>query len=263
MYKQLKALSCRWLILTLLVISFQYPADAKDRKIEVKYQLQWGNLDIAEMEASWTFTETSFEMTGEARSRGALSAFREFSGLTYTRGAIKNNEFFPEMIDVRSLRKGQTRHATTRWNSAAELISTTRNPELNLDEVHPIEDEFLANSIDPLTAMLRSLATVERKDKCSGSYQIYDGLRASTVTLHDFGKEEIKADRPSAFSGNVWRCGIISKPTGGHRLKSRWRKKNPQKDDVVVFLGTVDNQILPVRIEIKTMLGKLITRLVM
>lgn len=132
------------------------------------------------------------------------------------------------MIDIRSSRKGKTRQANARWNAAAEMISTTRNPELDLNEVHPIENEFLTNSIDPLTAMLRSLATIDRDDKCGGTYQIYDGLRTSQLTLYDLGKDHIKADRPSAFSGNVWKCGVVSKPTGGHRLKSRWRK-DPKK----------------------------------
>ena len=54
----------------------------------------------------------------------------------------------------------------------------------------------------------------------------------------------------------------MSKPTGGHRIKNRWRKKNNEKDDVVGFISEVESGLfIPVRIEVATPIGKIISRL--
>jgi hypothetical protein len=64
--------------------------------------------------------------------------------------------------------------------------------------------------------------------------------------------------------GEVIKCGLTSKPTGGHRLKSRWTKKERKIDDTIIFIAEIEPGLyLPVRIEIKTFLGKITTRLVM
>ena len=69
-------------------------------------------------------------------------------------------------------------------------------------------------------------------------------------------------DRPFSFEGNTIKCGVVSKPTGGQQIKNQWRKKNKEKNNVVGFVSEVKPGLfIPVRIEVATPVGKIISRL--
>ena len=96
------------------------------------------------------------------------------------------------------------------------------------------------------------------------SERVYDGLRTSELALHDLGTQLLEKDRPFAFEGKTSVCGLVSKPTGGHQRKSRWRKKQPKPEDVLIFVAEVRPDLfLPVRIEAKSFIGTVTARLVM
>jgi hypothetical protein len=82
--------------------------------------------------------------------------------------------------------------------------------------------------------------------------------------LHDVGTETLEKDRPFAYGGTALVCGFVGTPTGGHQRKSRWRKKQPKPEDVLIFVAEVRPELfLPVRLQAKTFLGTVTARLVM
>ena len=84
------------------------------------------------------------------------------------------------------------------------------------------------------------------------------------LTLHDFGADVLEKDRPFAYAGSAVVCGLSGTPTGGHLRKSRWRKKQPRPEDVLIFVAEVRPDLfLPVRMQARSFLGTVTARLVM
>ena len=99
---------------------------------------------------------------------------------------------------------------------------------------------------------------------CEGSARVYDGLRTSELTLYDFGMDTVESDRPFAYAGQALVCGMTGTPTGGHQRKSRWRKKQPRPQDLLIFVAEVRPDLfLPVRMQASSFLGTVTARLVM
>jgi hypothetical protein len=72
----------------------------------------------------------------------------------------------------------------------------------------------------------------------------------------------LEQDRPGGFLGNVTVCSVQFNPIGGHRIKSKWRSDIDNEGRFKIFLAKpFSGQTLPVRIEIKTWLGKIVGRL--
>ncbi|WP_190275474.1 DUF3108 domain-containing protein [Candidatus Puniceispirillum marinum] len=245
-----------------------FGAFATGTQIDLRHEVQWGNVNVGEVETSWLFDQTTFEMVGKSRTVGISEKLRKYRGNSTAKGHIHDNRHMPVQIDINGIYKGMERNATAIWNPKNGRIRTVRTPSLNLKKVHPLDDKVIQGSIDPYTAMLRALHTIKQTGSCNSSHNIYDGLRTAELTLHDLEDDLrpnfLTADRPDAYDGAVIACGLTSKPTGGHQLKSRWNKKKRNIDDTIIFIAEIEPDIfLPVRIEIKTFLGTITTRLVM
>ena len=248
----------------LLVVVAPSPAHATGTTFDLRYEMQWGNVNVGEAEASWVFTPNTFEMVAKSRTVGISDKIRKYRGNSAVQGRIHNDTHIPESLNIKGIYKGLERDATSIWNRDDGQISTVRTPALDLEKVHPLQNRRIQGSVDPFTAMLRALHTVKLTGSCDSSHKIYDGLRTAELRIHDLGIQRLTSDRPNSFDGEVIKCGLTSKPTGGHRLKSRWTKKERKIDDTIIFIAEIEPGLyLPVRIEIKTFLGKITTRLVM
>ncbi len=239
-------------------------ADNAKFDLQLEYRVSWSNADIASATANWSFGETSFELAATSRTLGMIENFRKYRGKVEISGRIENGRHAPDTLYLSGTSKRRTREATTNWERVTGAISTTRTPELDLEKVFPLEDRHIEGAIDPLSAMLNALAKLSRTGTCSGTERVYDGLRTSEITLHDLGKVVVTKDRPFSFEGEARVCGFTGIPTGGHQRKSRWRDKERKPEDLRVFVAEVQPDLfVPVRMEAKSFLGTVTSRLVM
>lgn len=230
----------------------------------LRYEVQWGNLNVGQVEANWIFSENTYEMVGNSRTVGIWEKVREYRGSSNIKGQIRDGLYKPVKIEITGAYRGKERNAKVIWGAEDGQIVTSRYPELDLRKVHALDNIFIQGSIDPFTAILRALNSIQKTGSCDSNHKIYDGLRTAELAVHDLGSARLTGDRPSAYAGVVIKCGFISKPTGGHQLKSRWNKKKHNIDDIIIFIAEIKPSFfLPVRIEVKTFLGKVTARLVM
>ncbi len=240
------------------------PVSAWAQGIELKlqYQVQWGKFDIAVAEANWVFEENSVKMIGTSRTIGIAKKVRNFKGNSILSGVSASGNNYPLHLEISSTFGSQKKKANTTWHLKNGVIKTEREPEVDKNKVFPLRKKLIRGSIDPFTAMLNTIETIKKTGRCSGNHRVYDGLRTGILNFHDFGKQNLKKDRPFAFEGRGIKCGIISKLTGGHRINNRWRAKSKNKDDIVAYVSEVKPGIfIPVRIEVVTPIGKIIARL--
>ena len=239
-------------------------ADSSEFDLQLEYRVSWSNADIASATANWSFGETSFELAATSRTLGMTETFQKYRGKVEISGRIKNGRHAPETLYLSGISKRRTREATTNWDGATGTVSTTRTPELDLEKVFPLDDRHIEGAIDPLSAMLNALANLSRTGTCSGTERVYDGLRTSEITLHDLGTAVVEKDRPFSYEGKARVCGFTGRPTGGHQRKSRWRDKERKPEDLRVFVAEVRPDLfIPVRMEAKSFLGTVTSRLVM
>ena len=77
-----------------------------------------------------------------------------------------------------------------------------------------------------------------------------------------FGFEIVEKDRDFGYQGKAIICGVETKPLGGHRLKSRFRKDDDGKPRTMAYVADLGNGVLvPVRFETNLFFGRLVTRL--
>ena len=239
-------------------------ADSTEFDLQLEYRVSWSNADIASATASWSFGVTSFELAAKSRTLGLTETFRKYRGKVEISGRIENGRHAPETLHLSGISKRRTREATTSWDGTTGAISTTRTPELDLEKVFPLEDRHIEGAIDPLSAMLNALANLSRTGTCSGTERVYDGLRTSEITLHDLGTALVEKDRPFSYEGEAYVCGFTGTATGGHQRESRWRDKDRKPEDLRVFVAELQPDLfIPVRMEAKSFLGTVISRLVM
>jgi len=256
-------------VLAILLPSAAAFAQTGSTSLQLTYEVEWGNLDVATTTADWVFGEDRFELVATSQTVGITDALRKYRGRTELTGRIRDGRYMPHRLSISGLSKGRSREAFTTWApgtgiTGTGISATERQPDLDLDKVFPLSAEEVDGATDPFSAMLNALDTIRQTGSCKASARIYDGLRTSRITLHDLGREVLEKDRPFAYQGNTVVCGLVGTPTGGHQRKSRWRKKQPKPEDILIFVAEVRPDIfLPVRIQARSFLGAITARLVM
>ncbi|MEC7437902.1 MAG: DUF3108 domain-containing protein [Pseudomonadota bacterium] len=250
--------------IALSVSSATASAQPAGTSLQLAYEVEWGNVDVATATADWVFSEDSFELVATSQTVGLTGSVRAYRGQTELTGRIEKGRYVPHRLSISGVSKNRTREAFTTWAPRTGNIATQREPKLDLKKVFPLADENIDGAIDPFSAMLNALNDIARTGSCNGSERVYDGLRTSELTLHDLGTTVLEKDRPFAYEGKALVCGFVGKPTGGHQRKSRWRKKTPKPEDIQVLVSEVRPALfIPVRIQASSVFGTVTARLVM
>ena len=237
---------------------------SKTTSLQLTYQVEWGGVDVATATANWIFGEDAFELVATSQTVGLTDSVRKYRGRTELTGRFEDGRYLPHRLSISGESKRWTREAHTSWAPRTGTSATQREPELDLNKVFPLKAEHIDGAVDPFSAMLNALNRVAQTGSCKGSARVYDGLRTSELTLHDFGMEMVEMDRPFAYAGRALVCGMTGTPTGGHQRKSRWREKQPKPEDVLIFVAEVQPDLfLPVRMQVRSFLGTVTARLVM
>ena len=232
--------------------------------LQLTYRVGLGHAELATTNAKWVFDGDKFEVVATSQTVGLTDMFRKYRGRTELVGKVEKGRYLPYRLLIEGVSKKRAREALSLWTPDASSVDTQREPALDLEKVFPLVDNHIAGAIDPFSAMLNALDNISQNGSCARSERIYDGLRTSVITLYDLGTDYLEKDRPFAFEGKVFKCGFLGKPTGGHQRKSRWQKKQPKPDDVLIFVAEVRPDLfLPVRMEAKSFLGTLTVRLAM
>lgn len=201
-------------------------------------------------------------MSGEFSASGLAQLITDFTGYVSITAERDKKIWQGKQLVIASNWGGKTNLAETKWSQDGHIATTHTDPVPDLNEVYPLDAEMRTGTTDPFSAMMTILERLDAGKSCSGVFQIYDGRRRAELSFIDLGTEELVSDRDFAFSGKTQICGIVSRPLGGHRRKSRFtsEKSNPSKTRAFVAkLGP--GLMVPVRIEVDLFFGQIVTRL--
>ena len=252
----------RNLIVALVICLVSAETAASNLSRTLGYNVSWGNVSLAKGQLDYEFFDGNAKITASAGSGGLVAFFRKFKSYASADLAKKKSGWVPKALLTSSVYDGKTKESQVIWNSNLSVISQTRRPELDLKEVHPLDGWMLLNVIDPYSAVLNLLDQVNTTSDCKSSFEIYDGRRRSRVHFKTIGNTFLEQDRPGGFSGDAMVCSVHFDPIGGHRIKPKWRPKPNEIDRFRIFIARPFlDRLLPVRIEVKSPIGKIIGRL--
>ena len=252
-----------WQMVTaVLIFCWVGDVSASYKPTTLIYNVSWGNISLAKSQLDYEFGKDDARISASVASKGIVAFFRGFKSRSVAELVYKDTGWAPKKLLMERISGNEVVKSNVIWDDASSIVSETRLPELDLTEVYPLDDQMRVNVIDPYSAVFRLLDQIENSGDCTSSYEIYDGRRRSRIYFEMIGKTILKQDRPGAFTGSAMVCGVKFDPIGGHRINSKWRSNKDQKGRVKMFFArTFEDQIMPVRIEVKSWLGKIVGRL--
>ena len=151
------------------------------------------------------------------------------------------------------------------WDDDSNVSTESRIPELDLGEVYPLTAQMRVNVLDLYSAVLRLIHHIETTGDCTESYEIFDGRRRNRLHFETLGTANLTETRPGEFAGEALTCSLEFEPIGGHQIDSKWRSDGRDDDDdhrIKMFFGRpLQGQIVPVRVEVDSLIGTIVGRL--
>ena len=252
-----------WQLVAMFLIFFVVgDVSASYKPTTLVYNVSWGNISLAKSQLDYEFGKDDARISAHVASKGVIAFFRSFKSRSIAELVHKDTGWAPKTLLMERISGKEIVKSNVIWDDTSSVVSETRVPELDLTEVHPLDDLMKVNVLDPYSAILRLLNHIERTGNCTSSYEVYDGRRRSRIYFEKIGKIVLEQDRPGVFAGSAMVCRVKFDPIGGHRINSKWRLKKGQKEWVKVFFARpLEGQIMPVRIEVNSWVGKIIARL--
>ena len=250
------------MIAAFLILCWVSAVSASYKPTTLFYDVSWGNISLAKSQLDYEFGKDDVRISASVASKGIIAFFRGFKSRSTAELVRKDTGWAPKKLSMERISGSEVVKSNVIWGDAATIVSENRTPELDLTEVYPLDDQMRVNVIDPYSAVFRLLDQIENSGDCTSSYEIYDGRRRSRIYFEMIGDTVLEQDRPGVFTGSAMVCGVKFDLIGGHRINSKWRSnKNPKGWIKIFFARPLEGYIVPVRIEMKSRIGKIIGRL--
>ena len=231
-------------------------------KTNFYYDIQWGHITVGNIDVLLEKKNSGIKLKVKSQSKGALSILYDYQSdlvaSSYKQGKVwKGNSYM-----VNSFFRSQRYYSKVFWDMKTEKLDFDIKPPLDLEKVYDVPKLSLTNVVDPITAMLKVLEKINRKESCEDKLGIFDGRRRYNLSTKQLKKEYLTNDRPRSFKGHTIVCGLKFTPIGGHRRTSEWTPAADKFSDIKIFFGIVDKNFhMPVRMNLNRWFGTITVRL--
>lgn len=229
-----------------------------DGRLDAKYSLTVGGVEIGRATLVAEATGTSYEIAATGRITGVLRAVSSGKGSVAARGAIGVGKVVPQVFAVAAEADGKAegvRFAVVN-NTVKELV--VEPPIKPLPDRVEITDAHLINVIDPMSgAFVYVPGTVDMLSAaaCDRSIPVFDGRQRYDISLSYLRVEQVKL--PKGYSGPAVVCRAAYTPVAGHRPTRYTVKYMQENKEMFVWLVPVAGTRLlaPFKVSVATMIG--------
>jgi hypothetical protein len=219
--------------------------------------MTWGSIPVAEAQVTLDQTAGRYVIAGSGRTVVPAGLFVDWQGEATSEGLrdgwrVARHESTGRVGD-------RVRRTTVEWPAAEAPPRFTADPPPDSAEIVPLPEGATLGTVDPYSASLRLLATLERTGRCEGTERVFDGRRRYDVTVAQIAAETLTAEVPGAYAGPALRCRLSQTWIGGHGRD--WRPSGAGRDVWVARLG--DGTWVPVRLDLPTRFGAVVGRLML
>ncbi len=227
------------------------------------YQVAWGHMSLAQAQVSLKQSDDSYRLASTGWTEGLLDFFVSWQGKAETNGRVEDGVRQP----LSHVHEGQwddrTRWTRVAWDDPGAPQTETR-PAPDLEEVTPVPDGTLSQTIDPLTLMLSVMDQLAATGRCEGEGKLWDGRRRYDLAVVHLGTETLEPDRPWGYAGEAVLCTFKINRIGGFwRDSEDWREAERKSDTPArIWVAEVTpGAWAPVRAEVETPYGTVVGRL--
>ena len=252
------------LFLTVLLSLCASVAAASYQSTKLVYTVSWGNILLAKSQLDYQFGKDNARILASVDSDGFIAIFSSFQSRAKADLVLKDAGWTPKTLFMERNSGSEKVQSRVAWDDDSNVSSESRTPELDLDDVYPLTAQMRMDVLDPYSAVLRLIHHIKVTDDCTKSYEIYDGRRRNRLHFKTLGTTNLTETRPGEFVGDALICSLEFEPIGGHQIDSKWRsgEKDVDDDRIKMFFGRpLQGQIVPVRIEVDSWIGRVVGRL--
>ena len=184
--------------------------------VRVSYAAYAAGLQIAAVDAAFQLRPETYRVELALRTTGVVGWLIRTQTLTTVDGNWRANRPAPLQFLSQGEMRGQPRLSLIDYRQGQPLVRQLIPP--NETEREPVPPELQANSVDSLSAMADLVQVVRRTGGCEGTTRVFDGRRASDVTVRTVGEEIVPPSTRSVFTGPALRCDFVGQMVAGFWL---------------------------------------------
>lgn len=166
------------------------PALAQKATETATFDFVVAGLTAGTLTVAGTVDGKGYAVQGKLGSSGLVSFVKKISYQGSASGAVRDDRFRPASYRERADTGDRQSEVVMSFSRGVPVVETYKPP--GKSRPHDISPADQAGAVDPLTAAFAVLKSVEPGQECQVSYAMFDGRRASSISLS--GRKE-KGDR--------------------------------------------------------------------
>lgn len=173
-------LFARLLVTAALALGMTPAVQAQSNRIEDKatFEVVLKGLTAGQLVFSGVQEGKAYAVSGRLQSTGVAAMLRKFSYTAKANGAVSGNRYTPARY---------SEEADTGKRKGKSQIEYRRGVPTKVTNTPPRESKVdpgtMGGTVDPLTSLYATLRDVDAGQECQSSVKMYDGRRATQITL--------------------------------------------------------------------------------
>jgi hypothetical protein len=193
--------------------------------------------------------------------KGVLDWWFSWTMSAFSEGQLSDGDVIPVRAGAHSAWNGKRRELRLSYLGDGPPETIIR-PSATDDDRDDVPLPLRAGTRDLAGAVLAALSRLDQGGKCALKEPVFDGRRRYNLVLEHLGRDALKRNDYSVFSGPALRCRLEIDRVAGFRKNPRRRWS--ETDAATVWIGQVSPGFppVPVRLGLDTMFGAVRAHLV-
>jgi hypothetical protein len=194
------------------------PAPAQDAiDVHASYDLYAAGFHVADMDAALGIGPHDYDVRLDYHTTGLVSLFHHGHQLNTVFGTWQADRPQPEQFQSVGVWQGEDKVTLMDYLHGQPLVRKLIPPQDR--EREPVPLSLQQNSVDSLSALAFMIRRVTDTGHCDASLHLFDGNRASEITAHTAGEENLLPNSRSIYSGKALRCDFVGQMLAGFQYQ--------------------------------------------
>jgi hypothetical protein len=205
-------------------------------------------------------TDGAFAMQANIVTQGSLASLYPYRVTVSAHGRLAGGSAQPGQFHSEGRIMSRTESVTLTYGAGGKVdikaVPLTR-------QAQDAAARGTANgTIDPATLVMAVIAGYAQRQNCSGTYQLFDGVRRYDLNVQQVGSGNVQYYKQSFYQGPAVECQATPQLIQGFAPMAVESKLYPESANIWLANAVQGMPAVPVRIETQNALGKMVFDLV-
>lgn len=164
-----------------LLCSFPLVAIAGDTREAASYDIVMKGFTVATLAYAGSETGGRYDVSGQLASAGLVAFLRKISYDASAGGAVSNGRYTPARYSEKADTGKRVSEAVMEYRAGVPQVKVYNPPRP--PKAQDVDPATQGGTVDPLTALFATLRDAEPGTECNRVLQMFDGKRASRLSL--------------------------------------------------------------------------------